>query len=155
MSMNICLWMFFEYKYMFIHIKILSFRKTATRLNNLFCLVIFGPTQSQQNEENSPGVIIFTRTLFHLNWNYPMDTSSSIRHLFEIEIPRGKFVEISSILKGESVWKLWHRFNVKISTWIRLSKSTKYRWVFPRDLTSVLAVSILLFPNILCSGNLF
>ena len=84
-----------------------------------------------------------------------MDTSSSIRHLFEVEIPRGKFVEISSILKGESVWKLWHRFNVKISTWIRLSKSTKYRCVFPRDLTSVLAVSILLFPNILCSGNLF
>ena len=59
--------MFFEYKYMFIHIKILSFRKTATRLNNLFCLVILGPTQSQQNEGNSPGVIIFTRTLFHLN----------------------------------------------------------------------------------------
>ena len=56
-----------------------------------------------------------------------MDTSSSIRHLFEVKIPRGKFVEISSILKGESVWKLWHRFNIKTSTWIRLSKSTNYR----------------------------
>ena len=36
----------------------------------------------------------------------PMDTSSSIRHRFDIEIPRGKFVEITSILKGESTWKL-------------------------------------------------
>ena len=29
-----------------------------------------------------------------------MDTSLSIRHHFNVEIPRGKFVEISSILKG-------------------------------------------------------
>ena len=36
----------------------------------------------------------------------PMDTSSSIRHRFDVEIPRGKFVEITSILKGESMWKL-------------------------------------------------
>ena len=35
-----------------------------------------------------------------------MDTSSSIRHRFDVEIPRGKFVEITSILKGESKWKL-------------------------------------------------
>ena len=60
---------------------------------------------------------------------FPMDTSSSIRHRFDVEIPRGKFVEITSILKSESTWNLWHRFNVDISTWIRLSKSTKYRWV--------------------------
>ena len=33
--------------------------------------------------------------------NFPMDTSSSIHHRFDVEIPRGKFVEISSILKGE------------------------------------------------------
>ena len=58
---------------------------------------------------------------------YPMDTSSSIRHRFDVEISRGKFVEITSILKGESTWKLWHRFDVEISTWIQLSKSTKYQ----------------------------
>ena len=95
---------------------------------------------------------------------YPMDTSSSIHHRFDVEIPRGKFVEITSILKGESTWKLWHRFDVEISTSIRLSKSTKYRCVFHVDfstlfrrridVTSVLAVSIVLFPNISCSGNL-
>ena len=96
---------------------------------------------------------------------FPMDTSLSIRHRFHIEIPRGKFVEISSILKGESTWKLWHRFNLKISTWVRLSKSTKYRWVLhvdfsmllrPRiDVTALLAVSVLSFSKIFCSGNLF
>ena len=92
-------------------------------------------------------ILIFTMVI-----QYPMDSSSSIRHRFDVEIPRGKFVEITSILKGESTWKLWHRFDVDISTWIRLSKSTKYRWVlhvdfsmsFRRqiDVTSVLAVSI-------------
>ena len=96
---------------------------------------------------------------------FPMDTSSLIRHRFDVEIPRGKFVEITSILKGESTWKLWHRFDVEISTWIRLSKSKKYGWVFHVDfstlfrrridVTSVLAVSIVLFPYIFCSGNLF
>ena len=97
--------------------------------------------------------------------NNPMDTSSSIRYRFDVEISRGTFVEITSILKGESTWKLWHRFDVDISMWIRLSKSTKYRWVLhvdfsmsfrrPIDVTSVLAVSILSFSNIFCSGNLF
>ena len=96
---------------------------------------------------------------------YLWDTPSSIHHRFDVEIPRGKFVEISSILKDESTWKLLHRFNVEISTWIRLSKSTKYRWVFHEDFSmlflcwiavvSVFAVSILLFPNIFCSENLF
>ena len=33
-----------------------------------------------------------------------MDTSLSIRHQFDVELPRGKFVKISSILKGESTW---------------------------------------------------
>ena len=37
---------------------------------------------------------------------YPMYTSLFIRHRFDVEIPRGKFVEIRSILKGESTWKL-------------------------------------------------
>ena len=105
------------------------------------------------------------RSHIQLHTTYPMDTSSSIRHRFDVEIPRRKFVEITSILKGESTWKLWHWFDVDISTWIRLSKSTKYRWVlhvdfsmsFRRqiDVTSVLAVSILSFSNIFCSGNLF
>ena len=36
----------------------------------------------------------------------PMDTSSSIRHRFDVEIPREKFVEMTQILKGESTWKL-------------------------------------------------
>ena len=95
----------------------------------------------------------------------PMDTPSSIRHRFDVEIPRGKFLEVTSILKGESTWKIWHRFDVDISTWIRLSKSTKYRWVlhvdffmlFRRqiDVTSALTVSILSFSNIFWSGNLF
>ena len=35
-----------------------------------------------------------------------MDTFSSIRHRIDVEIPRGKFVEITSILNGESTWKL-------------------------------------------------
>ena len=84
---------------------------------------------------------------------YPMDTSSSILHRLDVKIPRGNFVEITSILKGQSTWKLWHRFDMDISTWIRLSKSKKYRQVlrvdffmlFRRqiDVTSVLAFSAL------------
>ena len=87
----------------------------------------------------------------------PMGTSSSIRHRFDVEIPRGKFAEIT--------WKLWNRFDVDISTWNRLSKSIKYRWALhveysmslrrQIDVTSVLVVSILSFSNIFCSGNLF
>ena len=70
-------------------------------------------------------------------WFYPMDTSSSIRHQFNVEIRRGKLVEISSILKGESKWRLWCRFDVEIPTWIRLSKSTKYWWVLHVDFSVV------------------
>ena len=113
------------------------------------------------------GYLISTQCLSLANQNksFPMDTSLLIRHRFDVEIPRGKFVEITLILKGESTWKLWHRFNVDISTWNQLSKSTKYRWVlhvnfsmlFRRQInvTSVLAVSILSFSNIFRSGNLF
>ena len=95
----------------------------------------------------------------------PVDTMREIYHRFNVKIPHGKFVEISSILKGESTWKLWHRFDMEVSTWTRLSKSAKYRWVFhvdfsmsfrcQIDVTAVLAVSILSFSNIFCSGNLF
>ena len=108
------------------------------------------------------------KIILYVRWfqfEIPMDTSSLIFHRFDIDIPHGKFVEISSILKGESTWKLWHWFDVETSTWIRLSKSTKYRWVLHVDfsmsfrcrfnVTSVLAVSILSFPNIFCCGNLF
>ena len=38
--------------------------------------------------------------------DYPVDKPSSIRHRFDVEISRGKVVEITSILKGESTWKL-------------------------------------------------
>ena len=100
-----------------------------------------------------------------IEWNtslsLPMDTPSSIRHRFDVEIPRGKFVKFTLILEGESTWRLWHRFDVEISTWIRLSKSTKYRWVLHVDfsmsfrrwieVTSVLTVSIVSFPNIFFS----
>ena len=95
----------------------------------------------------------------------PIEISSPILHQFDVEIPCKKFVEITSILKGECTWKLWHPFDVDISTCIQLSKSMKYRWVlhlvffmsFRRqiDVISVLAVSTLLFSNIFCCGNLF
>ena len=45
----------------------------------------------------------------------------------------GKFVEISSTWKSKSTWKLWNRFDVEISTWIWLSKSTKYQKVLHVD----------------------
>ena len=66
----------------------------------------------------------------------PMDTSSSIRHQFDVEIPRGKFVEITSILKGETTWKLWHQFDEDISTWIWLWRSPKYQWILHVDVVS-------------------
>ena len=56
--------------------------------------------------------VFVTLNSWLLQDSIPMDTSSSIRHRFDAEIPRGKFVEITSILKGESTWKLWHRFDV-------------------------------------------
>ena len=79
----------------------------------------------------SLGLDIWTRNskINKFKISNPMDTSSWNRHRFDIEIPRGKLVEIISILKDESTWKLWHRFDVEISTWIPFSKSTKYRWV--------------------------
>ena len=122
---------------------------------------LIGPFYRLLLKERKEYIWILVKLLLY----YPMDTYSWIRHRFDIEIPRGKFVEITSILKGESTWKLWHRFDVDTSTWIRLSKSTKYWWVlhvyfsmsFRRqiDVTSVLALSILSFSNIFCSGNLF
>ena len=126
---------------------------------------------SPNSQENTCATVYFLIKLqaclqpFLTEHPYPLDTSLSIRHRFDVEIPRGKFMEITSILKGESTWKLWHRFDVDISMWTSLSKSTKYRWVLHVDfsmsfqrqikVTSVLTVSILSFSNIFCSGNLF
>ena len=136
--------------------KLVPFHSCNYYYNLLFLLLVwitFLPWQ----------IIMQSLKLFTIN-GYPMDTSSSIRHRLDVEIPREKFPEITSALKGESTWKLWHRFNAHISTWIRLSKSTKYRWVlhmdfsmsFRRqiDVTSVLVVYVLSFSNIFCSGNL-
>ena len=36
------------------------------------------------------------------------------------------------------MWKLWHRFDVEISTWIPLSKSTKYWWDLHVDFSTLL-----------------
>ena len=60
-------------------------------------------------------------------------TNNDRRTIKNVEIPRGMFVEISSILKGKSTWKKLHRFDVEVSTWIRLSKSMKYPWVLQMD----------------------
>ena len=81
----------------------------------------------------------------------PMDTSSSIRHRFDVEIRHGKFVKISSILKSNYMWKLWHQFNVMISTWFWLLKSTKYRLVLHVDFSMSFRhqtdeTAVLLFP---------
>ena len=71
-----------------------------------------------RNIRHVTSFIFFKLWSYVLSKNYrytktnPMDTSSSICHRFDVEIPRGKFVEITSILKGESTWKLWHRFDV-------------------------------------------
>ena len=47
--------------------------------------------------------------------------------------PRGKLIDISSILKAESTSKFLRWINVIISTWIRLSRSMKYRRNFHVD----------------------
>ena len=107
-----------------------------------------------KNKTYQPSCKLATFSLFYFFEPHPMDTSSSICHRFDVKIPRGKFHEISSILNG-----------VEISTWIRLSKSAKYRWVLHVDFSMsfrcridvivLLAVSFLSFLNIFCSGNLF
>ena len=69
--------------------------------------------------------------IIKIDWKilYPMDTSLSTRHRFDIKIPRWKSVDISPIMKGESNWKEWHLFDMDNSTLIRLSKSVKCWWV--------------------------
>ena len=66
-----------------------------------------------------------------------MDTCSSILPRFNVELPRGKFVEFTSILKGESTWNfdidsMWkfrrgfnfqNRHNIdEFATWIFLCR---------------------------------
>ena len=85
-----------------------------------------------------------------------MDTYSSIRHRFDVEIPRGKFVEMTDFER---------RIHVEIMTSIRRGnfdmdstfKLDEISMSSPRriDVTSVIAESIVLFRNIFCSGNLF
>ena len=41
-----------------------------------------------------------------------MDTSSSIHHWCGIKIPHQNSVDISSIMKVQFMWKVWHRFNL-------------------------------------------
>ena len=63
----------------------------------------------QKNEigdSKSLSVGPYYRSILYSPCTFPMDTSSSIRHRFDVEIPRGKFVEITSILKDKSTWKL-------------------------------------------------
>ena len=99
------------------------------------------------------------------NWNilngHIFVDSPSIRCRNSTWKLRGNYINF----ERESTSKLWHRFDVDISTWIRLSKSTKYRWVlyvdfsmsFQRqiDVTSVLAVSILSFSALGTYSKLF
>ena len=59
-------------------------------------------------EQNKTAKVIFLeKNIFgDVRSQNPMDTSSSIRHRFDVKIPHGKFVEILSVLKGKSTWKL-------------------------------------------------
>ena len=59
----------------------------------------------------------------------PADTSSSIPHRFDIEIPHQHSVDTLSIMKCVTTSKEWHWFNLYNSTSIWLSKSMKYRRV--------------------------
>ena len=54
-----------------------------------------------------------------------MDTSSTICHRLDIEIPRRMFVDISSIMKDESTCKGWQQFDLDNWTSIWLSKTIK------------------------------
>ena len=61
-----------------------------------------------ENLKDPRDFIKYHKEEYHLSkiqCNDPIDTSSSIRHRYDAEIPRGNFVKILSILKGESTWK--------------------------------------------------
>ena len=66
--------------------------------------------------------------------NEPASTKLS---QFDVETkwknPRGKLIDILSILKVESTSNFPRRVDVIISTWIRLSKSIKSQWTFHVD----------------------
>ena len=114
-----------------------------------------------------PALSLYFNRLFH--WN-TVDCFSNTNitqwtHPRRFAIGSTSKFHVGSSSKLHRFWKANPRGNYDIdSTWIRLSKSTKYRWVlhvdfstlFRRriDVTSVLAVSIVLFPNTY-SGNLF
>ena len=76
-------------------------------------LLIKGVSKTFKNEAKEQkgeflGMLIDTLSAILLRNLLPMDKSSSIRHRFDVEIPRGKFVKMISILKGKSTWKLGH-----------------------------------------------
>ena len=52
--------------------------------------------------------------LLHQNGLHPMDTSLLIRHRFDVEIPRGKFIDFSS--KLHRFWKAKPRGNYDINS---------------------------------------
>ena len=74
-----------------------SWQKTISEFQKylLAKITLFRLDKSQKNE-NKESITVNS---------YPMYTCSSIRHRFDVEIPLGKFAEITSILKGESTWK--------------------------------------------------
>ena len=94
-------------------------------------------------------LFILVSLLYHLcnlfNWIYPMDTSSLIRHQFDVETPRGNLVEITSTLKGnprrnydnDSRWIFRRGFDFQnrrnideFSTWIFLCPfNVKSTWL--------------------------
>ena len=114
-------------------------------------------------------------------WYYDQFGNLPHHFVWTIRVPSGHIlVDSPSIRRRNSTWKVRRndinfegRIHMEIMTSIRrgnfdvdsIFKSTKYRWVFHVDfsalfrrridVTSVLAVSIVLFPNIFCSGNLF
>ena len=116
----------------------------------------------RSSKTNSPGMIWLSTDNFPFMPNgHIFVDSRSIKRRNSI----WKVHWVSLILKCEPTWKLWHRFNVEISTWNRLSKSTKYRSVFhvdfstlfpcQIDVTALLTVSSLSISNIFCHLNLF
>ena len=52
-----------------------------------------------------------TEILSHKYSNIPMDKSSSIRYSLDIKFLRRIVVDISLIMKRESKWKEWRRFD--------------------------------------------
>ena len=72
--------------------------------------------------------------------SHPMDTFSSIRDLFDIEITRRRFVDISSLMKGESTWKRWNRSDM--DTWRRFGFQNRWNIVLIKTNIFVLVIRL-------------